>query len=181
MKKIITLYHGSCYAFDSIDLARGKPFKDFSPGFYTSEDRKHAERLALRNRAIEISRFSRRNIRADVQAWLYTYEFDLESIAALNVKNFSAADREWMRFVVQNRTGNTRLHDYDLVFGPTANDNTSNAIQLFFAGAYGDIRTDRAIDMLIANIEPGNLPYQYYFGTEKSVRILKYLARETIT
>jgi hypothetical protein len=51
---------------------------------------------------------------------------------------------------------------------------------MFFAGAYGDITTDKAIDMLITNIEPGNLPYQYYFGTEKSVRLLKYPARETI-
>jgi hypothetical protein len=178
---MITLYHGSCRTFDRIDVAKGKPFKDFGSGFYTSEDRKHAERLALRNRAIEISRFSRRNIRADVQAWLYTYEFNLEGIAALNVKNFPAADREWMRFVVQNRTGNKRLHDYDLVSSPTANDNTSNAIQLFFAGAYGDITTDRAIDMLITNIEPDNLPYQYYFGTEKAVRLLKYLAKEIIT
>jgi hypothetical protein len=40
---------------------------------------------------------------------------------------------------------------------------------------------DRAIDMLIMNIEPGNLPYQYYFGTEKSAGLLKYLARETIS
>jgi hypothetical protein len=50
---IITLYHGSVHALDVIDVARGKPFKDFGIGFYTSHDKEHAVRLALRNRDIE--------------------------------------------------------------------------------------------------------------------------------
>jgi hypothetical protein len=176
----ITLFHGSCHVFDKIDVSRGKPYKDFGPGFYTSQDRKHAERLAIRNRAIEIARLSRRNFNKDADAWLYRYEFDLENLVDLNLRNFPGAGRDWMRFVVQNRTSNRRTHDYDIITGPTANDNTSNAIQLFFAGAYGDITTDRAIDMLITNIEPDNLPQQYYFGTQKSAVLLKFLSKERI-
>jgi hypothetical protein len=50
---LITLYHGSIYEFDKIDVNKGKPFKDFGIGFYTSRDENHAVRLALRNKQIE--------------------------------------------------------------------------------------------------------------------------------
>ena len=50
---IITLYHGSTYDFVDIDLSKGKPFKDFGIGFYATENKDHAMRLALRNKKIE--------------------------------------------------------------------------------------------------------------------------------
>jgi hypothetical protein len=52
MSDIITLYHGSVHSFDNIDVSMGKPFKDFGIGFYTSRDRFHAEKMALRNKDI---------------------------------------------------------------------------------------------------------------------------------
>ncbi|MCL2814740.1 MAG: DUF3990 domain-containing protein, partial [Oscillospiraceae bacterium] len=44
--------------------------------------------------------------------------------AKVTVKEFAAADREWMRFIVLNRESNSKIqeHEYDIVIGPTAND-----------------------------------------------------------
>ena len=53
MSSKITLYHGSIHGFEEIDVAYGKPFKDFGIGFYTSQDIEHSKNLALRNKNIE--------------------------------------------------------------------------------------------------------------------------------
>jgi hypothetical protein len=172
MKTVITLYHGSIHLFDKIDVSCGRPFKDFGIGFYASPSAEHSENLALRNKAIEEARIKKRGAGTAASAWLYEYEFDLRNRENLNVKEFENADKEWMRFVVQNRANGARIHNYDMVIGPTANDNTRVAIRAFFAGAYGDIQSDTAMDTLISLIEPAMLPVQFYFGSEKAAAML---------
>jgi len=103
MKNSITLYHGTIYEFDTIDVTKGTGNKDFGRGFYTSRDIHHAERLALRNKSIEDERYALRGVKKDVSSWLYTFDFDLDNTATLRVKEFKVTDREWMRFVVLNR------------------------------------------------------------------------------
>jgi hypothetical protein len=172
IKDSITLYHGSIHLFDKIDVACGKPFKDFGIGFYASPSVDLSENLALRNKAIEEARIKKLEGRTVVNAWLYEYEFDLRNRETLNVKEFEKSDKEWMRFIVQNRTSETQIHNYDVVIGPTANDNTRVAIRAFFAGAYGDIQSDNAMDTLISLIEPARLPTQFCFRSEKSAAML---------
>jgi len=179
MANIITLYHGTIYEFDKIDVAKGKWNKDFGRGFYTSHDVRHAERLAIRNKYIEEERLALRGITRTVTPLLYTYDFDLDSMATLNVKEFVAADREWMRFVVLNRESKSKNqeHEYDIVIGPTANDNTRAAIQTVIPLTKGQVMTDKAIDALIALIEPDNLPRQFFFGTQRAVDLLRLTGR----
>jgi len=165
---ILTLFHGSTSEFDSIDTAFGKPYKDFGKGFYASINRKHSENLAKRNLEITLMRKPKEKIKP----WLYTYELNTEFLKNYNVKEFQKADREWMRFVVQNRTNKKQKYKYDIVIGPTANDDTRTSIQAFFAGAYGDIKSDKAIDMLIIQIEPEKLPWQFYFANNNATKIL---------
>jgi hypothetical protein len=174
MGNIIALYHGTIYEFDKIDVTKGKGNKDFGRGFYTSRDIRHAERLASRNKSIEEERYALRGVKKNVTPWLYTFDFDLDTLAALNVKEFAAADREWMRFVVLNRESKSKAqqHEYDIVIGPTANDNTRAAIQTVLPLAKGQIMTDKAIDALIALIEPVNLPWQFFFGTQRAADLL---------
>jgi hypothetical protein len=182
MANIITLYHGTTYEFDIIDVTKGKWNKDFGRGFYTSRDVSHAERLSTRNKFIEEERFALRGVKKSVTPWLYTFEFDLDNLTALNVKEFAAADREWMRFVVLNRESKskTQEHEYDIVIGPTANDNTRAAIQTVIPLTNGQIMTDRAIDALIALIEPANLPQQFFFGTGCAADLLRLTKRRII-
>jgi len=174
------LYHGTIYSFDTPDVSFGKPYKDFGIGFYTSRDRGHAERMALRNREIELSRINKKDSNRQIDALLYLFEFDPENLNLLNKKEFNTADRDWMRFVIMNRSQKERQHNYDVVIGPTANDNTMTAIGLFFAGAYGDVKSDIAIDRLIEQIIPDKLPRQYFFGSKKSLSFMILKSREIL-
>ncbi|MCL2162947.1 MAG: DUF3990 domain-containing protein [Oscillospiraceae bacterium] len=182
MANIITLYHGTIYEFDKIDVTKGKGNKDFGRGFYTSRDIRHAERLAVRNKFIEEERYVLRGMKKSVTPWLYVYEFDIDNMATLNVKEFAAADREWVRFVVLNRESKRKIqeHEYDIVTGPTANDNTRAAIQTVVPLTKGQVMTDKAIDALIALIEPDNLPGQFFFGTGRAADLLCLTERRII-
>jgi len=178
----ITLYHGTIYEFDKIDVDKGKGNKDFGRGFYTSRDIHHAERLATRNMSIEEERFALRGIERIATPWLYSFDFDLDSMEIFNVKEFATADREWMRFVVLNRESKSKVqeHEYDIVIGPTANDNTRAAIQTVMPLTNGHVMTDKAIDALIALIEPDNLPWQFFFGTQRAADLLHLNGKRTI-
>jgi hypothetical protein len=60
MGAIITLYHGSPYDFDAIDLRQGRHYKDFGQGFYTSADIGHAKSMAERNAEMQKSKLTRK-------------------------------------------------------------------------------------------------------------------------
>jgi hypothetical protein len=180
MGNIITLYHGTIYEFDKIDVTKGKPFKDFGIGFYTSQSEGHAVRLALRNRQIEERRLSKYSKPNTVTPWLYTYEFDLLEMDRLKVKEFATANREWVEFIVQNRLSNKREHDFDIIIGPTANDNTNATIDLYIIGIYGDPKSDFAINTFLELILPAVLPRQMYFGTDEAASLLMQKSRRKV-
>jgi hypothetical protein len=180
MENIITLYHGSIYEFDKIDVTKGKPFKDFGIGFYVSQEESHATRLALRNKHIEERRLSKYGKPKTIVSWLYTYEFDLWGMERLKVKEFATADREWVEFIVKNRLSNTREHDYDVIAGPTANDNTNATIDLLMIGTYGDPNSEFAINTFLELILPEVLPRQMYFGSDEAASLLKQKGRRKV-
>ena len=173
----IVLCHGTTYDFTEVDVRRGKPFKDFGQGFYATQDRESAVNMALRNRDIEIRRLKRRGITREVTPWLYTYELDESKIEALNIKRFGSADKEWVLFITDNRTHNPHRHAYDIVIGPTANDQTNPTIQTYLNEGYGDVGSDRAIEILIEFLEPYNFPRQFFFGTQRAANLLSFTGR----
>jgi len=176
----IVLYHGTIYDFSSVDVTMGKSYKDFGRGFYATAVYSHAKNIAFRNCKIEESRFERSGNRKTLPMFIYTYEFSLESAEKLNVKIFERADKNWLKFIILNRTHGEHMHNYDIVIGPTANDNTRAALRTVTNMANGTILSDAAMDFLIATLEPENLPTQYYFGTQKAVELLKFKRRERI-
>jgi hypothetical protein len=180
---MMKLYHGSIFEFAAIDVNRGKPYKDFGIGFYASHSAEHAERLARRNRQIEQERLATRRLGggADVAAWLYTFELNPEDLATLNVKTFDTADREWVDFIVLNRTRPGRAHGYDVVSGPTANDDTNAAIQLLLAGAYGEPGSPETVATFLRLILPERLPFQMFFGTARAASLLRMTSRRAAT
>jgi hypothetical protein len=177
---IITLYHGSIYEFDKIDVTRGKPNKDFGRGFYTSRAVSQAENLARRNRQIEHNRLALIRDRTRAKAWLYTFEFDLREICNLNVKEFKQADYDWVDFIVENRTNPNPSHSYDMVIGPTANDDTLITIGALLNHTYGDPKSDRAKELFLEFILADRLPRQTFFGTAKAAALLKFKSRRII-
>ena len=172
-----TLYHGTTHGFVEIDVNRGKPYKDFGQGFYLTETYAHAYTIAVRNRRIEEERLKVMEDETNLTIFIYIYGFDIREINKLNVKRFYAADREWLRFIIANRMNRTRQHEYDIVIGPTANDDTRTSIRTVMNAANGAILSDTAIDLLIEMLEPNNLPEQYYFGTSRAAAMLKLTGR----
>jgi hypothetical protein len=177
---IITLYHGSIHEFDNVDVLRGKPYKDFGVGLYTSKVRSHAADLAKRNQQIEYRRTKLHNLETAPSAWIYTYEFDLNALRTLKVKEFKTADSDWVKFIVLNRTSKKQRHDYDIVIGPTANDQTLVTIQAYLAGLYGNLDDDRAIQTFLELIEPQKLPAQIYFGSQTAADLLVFKERSRL-
>jgi hypothetical protein len=175
---IITLYHGSIYEFDTIDITRGRPFKDFGRGFYVSRTESQAERIAIRNRSFENDLLTENGGKPTAQAWVYTYEFDADDLKRINVKEFVDPDEEWVRFVVKNRSSRERQHKYDVVIGPTANDDTNIVVQAFLNRVYGDTDSELAIRTFLQYILPDRLPRQMFFGTSRAVSLLRFIKGE---
>ena len=166
LKKTI-VYHGSTSLIDKVEVTKGKPYKDFGRGFYVTKSRTHATNLALRNKRIEIRRFNRA-----CEAYLYTYEMNVTELSGFKVKEFVDADLEWVQFVLSNRKVRNRTHDYDIVMGPTANDDTMVVLNAYLDGLYGNVGDENALNILLRNIEAENLPGQIYFSTNEATGIL---------
>ena len=154
------LYHGSNINIRQIDLDKSKPNKDFGRGFYLTSDRAQAQQLA-----------EQRAMFFGGEPIVNTYLFDesLMETGSLNVKVFEEYSVEWAEFVVANRFNpqSGSLHNYDIVYGPIANDKVGVQIELF---------TDKLIDMqtLISRLKfQKGITFQYFFGTEKAVSLLR--------
>jgi hypothetical protein len=138
---------------------------------------KHARNIAVRNRRIEEERLRVMGDEKELPVFVYIYEFDPQKMKKLNVKRFDNADREWLRFIIVNRMNRTRQHEYDIVIGPTANDDTRTSIRTVMNAANGAVLSDVALNLLIEMLKPEKLPEQYYFGTSKAVAMLKLMGR----
>jgi hypothetical protein len=175
----ITLYHGSSYDFNSIDLQQGRPYKDFGQGFYASADIGHAKSMAERNAQMKKSKLQRFDSgHRLIGKWLYQCQFDTDKAVGLAAKEFTEADREWGRFITLNRSRKGVPHKYDIVIGPTANDYTNPTIQFYLSGGVGEVGSDAAIDELVRLLLPFKLPAQYFFATQQALSCLTLIGKE---
>lgn len=118
------LYHGSTVTVRKPSLRTGRPNADFGKGFYTTSNPEQAERWAHIKQERE----------GAARAVVSVYEFD-ESLldnADLKIRKFNGADEAWLYFVADCRK--SRVHDFDLVQGPVANDKVFTTVNLFESG-----------------------------------------------
>ena len=92
-------------------------------GFYTTTSQEQAELWVKR-------KIGERNEKGIVNI----YEFDLSSAEKLNVLRFTEPTEEWLDFVMENRTNKDYRHNYDIVYGPVANDRVYAAFALYEGG-----------------------------------------------
>lgn len=153
------LYHGSNGPIESVDISKGRKYKDFGQGFYTTHLRDQAEFWSVR-----IAR------RFGGSPTITEFDFNLDDAikAGLNVKIFENPDREWALFVMANRRqdGMDFSHNYDIVIGPVADDKMA---RLF--GLYDMEIID--LDAVVAGLIYKDLNSQYFFATERSLNYLK--------
>lgn len=117
------LYHSTNVSFDKIDIFKSKPNKDFGRAFYVSANPQEIEPVGKAKVLLE-------------GGVLTMMEFDFDEAlltnGSLKVKRFDSYTLEWAEFVFANRDFNQSFnHDYDIVYGPIANDNVGEQIRKF--------------------------------------------------
>lgn len=153
------LYHGTNIDFTAIDIQKCKPNKDFGRGFYLTDIKKQALNMAVR----------RCDIENNGTPIVLEYEFDENALTSgeLKVKNFEGVSKEWAKFIIQNRqTKGKRMHEYDIVIGPIADDGVVYQINLYMQHFI-------TIEQLVQGLTYKKLNRQYFFGTEKAIAKLR--------
>ena len=156
------LYHGSYIHIPTPRIILSTRLLDFGVGFYTTTNKEQAEKFT--NKFVSLGKSRVINI----------YEYGEPNAGdALSIQKFDAADTEWLRYVVANRSGTGKDNDFDIVIGPVANDRVYEVVENFELGDYSE---DEAIRRLLSF----RLTDQIVFKTEKSLLYLTYHSHELI-
>lgn len=153
------LYHGSDVVVKTPRLVPQKRTLDFGYGFYTTMNQEQAVSFAQKVKERRESK----------SCYVTVYEIPDISVlqSQLNVRIFPAANEEWLDFVYANRSGNDRLQDYDIVYGPVANDTIYRTFIAYEAGIYTKEET-------LQKLKIKELYNQMTFLTEKALTYLKF-------
>ena len=158
-------YHGTAEKIVKVDVSKGRNSKDFGKGFYMAVSKKQAIGMMHKKYREAIAR--RPNFdKTKLSEILYEIQIDFEYVKTLNVKEFKTADEEWLDFVLMCREKGGTPHDYDLVIGPTADDNTMICLNSYWRGFYGNVGSDEAKQKLLDYLEPENLGIQLFVGKQ---------------
>lgn len=160
---MIKLYHGSNMKVSTPDLLHSKPYKDFGKGFYLSADKQQAWDMAYQK--VKQTQTGK----AVVNEFLFDESF-LKN-GEFRVLTFVDYCEEWALFVLKNRDieEHQPIHDYDIVYGPIADDGVTYQLRRYQGGV---ISLSRLIEEL--KYAKG-ITFQYYFGSERALQKLKAL------
>lgn len=112
---MVELYHGSVEIVEFPEIRKTKYTKDFSWGFYCTNSYEQAYRWADRRREDGIVN-------------IYKYQENKD----LNILKFEKMSDEWLDFIAECRNG--KIHDYDIVEGPMADDTIWNFVNDYLLG-----------------------------------------------
>jgi hypothetical protein len=152
------LYHGTNVDFDTIDIAKCNPYKDFGQGFYLTDLYSQAEELAVKRAQINGGH-------PIVQT--YVIDDDIFSSSELKIKIFNEPNEEWAQFIYNNRFRKIEpfKHDFDIVIGPIANDGVA-----YLLNRYDEATL--SLKDLAKELKYKKLNRQYFFGNEVSIKHL---------
>lgn len=152
------LYHGSNIKIDVIDLTKSKRYKDFGQAFYLSAEEEQARKMAI----AKVVQFG-----GGESVTSFAFNESCLSSEELQVKCFTEYSREWAEFVFNNRDENQDfLHEYDIVYGPIADDYIGLQIRDFK-------RNNITFEQFLANIRyHKGITFQYAFCTQKAIEQL---------
>lgn len=158
------LYHGSNVVVENPDVTKGKPYKDFGRGFYLSDTIEQAMEMA--ERVVE-------RVGVGQAPIVTTFDFDESSMTdgSLKIKSFETYTEEWAEFVLRNRDRKTQqpYHDYDIVYGPIADDGVVRQMRRYEMGAI-------TLKELMQELQyPPNITFQYFFGSDMALEKLKFI------
>lgn len=101
------------------------------------------------------------------------FEFDEALLQSneLKVRIFEDYSVEWANFILHNRDINKQhpIHDYDIVYGPIADDGVTFQLRRYQAGTI-------SIEELVKELKYAKgITFQYFFGTSLALEKLKRL------
>ena len=154
---LMIVYHGSYLKIVNIDLTLCAANKDFGKGFYVTKYHPHAEIWAK-------AKGKKHKTEGFVTEFLY-YDSQFAEFLC-KIKKFSQYDEEWLDFVIYNRDPMSKMHDYDIVEGPIANDKVQTRIHDFLKG-------ELTKDDFLSELQYHEDTHQICFCTMKSLISLK--------
>ena len=157
------LYHGSIDIVENPEIRIPSRTLDYGSGFYTTTSFRQAEDWV------------RRKLNANtLVGYVNVYEFDETLMNSLNAMLFESPTEEWVDFVMNNRTNKDFYHDFDIVYGPVANDKVYAAFALYEGGIIDK-------QNFISELKAYKLVDQYLFHTDKAVKTLKFIEAKEVT
>lgn len=155
---MLKLYHGSNVEVRKPSLLKSRKNTDFGRGFYTTTQKEQAEHWT----SIKMDRAKKGRRVVSV------FEVDETILSNLEfkIREFHGPDEAWLNFVVNSRKGIE--HDYDLVFGPVANDKVFTVVNLYESGI---INATTAI----AELKAYKTYDQLSFHTERVIKELRFV------
>lgn len=148
------LYHASGQEVEFPEIRKSKYTKDFSWGFYCTNNYEQAEKWAKRNRKSPTINY-------------YTYKENKD----LKILKFEKMNNEWLDFIAKCRVG--YIHEYDIIEGPMADDTVWNFVNDFLNG-----EISRDIFWQLAKFKYPT--HQISFHTLKALDCLRFEGSEII-
>ena len=151
-------YHGSIDIVENPEIRQPNRSLDYGSGFYTTTSFAQAQKLVKR----------RMKEKGVPKGYVNVYEFDDKVLDSMKVLLFKKPNEDWVNFVMRNRTERGFTHDYDIVYGPVADDNVYTQFTLYEGGII-------SMPTLIQELKTYKLVDQYLFHTERALVAIKYV------
>lgn len=157
------VYHGSIDEVVNPEIRQPNRSLDYGSGFYTTTSYEQAKRWVER----------RMKDKGVAIGYVNIYELDEKLVKNMKSLFFEKPTEEWVSFVMKNRTERNFIHDYDVVYGPVADDSVYTQFALYEGGII-------SLPTLIHELKTYKLVDQYLFHTEKSLLAIKFVESEII-
>ena len=157
------VYHGSIEEVKKPEIRQSNRSLDYGIGFYTTTSYEQAKRLVerrMKDKGVSVG-------------YVNKYELNDEVIKNMKSLFFDKPTEEWVSFVMKNRTERDYTHDYDIVYGPVADDSVYTQFTLYEGGVI-------SMPTLIQELKTYKLVDQYLFHTEKSLLAIQFVESKEI-
>ncbi len=158
------IYHGGLEIVKIPEIRKPNRTLDYGSGFYTTTSFDQAKDWVIR-------RIKENKVKT---GYVNIYELDQKQTENLNCLIFDKPTDEWVDFVMKNRTQKDFNHNYDIVYGPVANDRVYAAFALFEGGVLNK-------QELIAELKTYKLVDQYLFHTIDSLKAISFVDYKEIS
>lgn len=157
------VYHGSIDEVVNPEIRQPNRSLDYGSGFYTTTSYEQAKRWVER----------RMKDKGVAIGYVNIYELDEKLVKNMKSLFFEKPTEEWVSFVMRNRTERNFIHDYDVVYGPVADDSVYTQFALYEGGII-------SLPTLIHELKTYKLVDQYLFHMEKSLLAIKFVKSEIV-